>query len=159
VLSEVFRQLRGRLKWQDSRRYVDRLIAAVFRYLSANCSGRKPEHENQLRPLVGLTPEQAQTVWECAAEKASGRKTTAQMVKSAVKELHLAGSANPVTRQPRQNKDQQRKLIDGAIGELLVLLSQKATHEVLTQKVEALHGHIRSLFPKPSSKPSQLSRA
>jgi hypothetical protein len=56
-----------------------------IRYLSANCSGRKPEPENQLRPLVGLTPEQAQTAWERAAEKASDRKTTAQMVKSAVK--------------------------------------------------------------------------
>jgi hypothetical protein len=74
------------------------------------------------------------------------------MVKSAVKELHLAGTANPVSRQPRQNKDQQRKLIDGAIGELLMLLSQKASHEVLTQKVEALHGQIQALFLKPSSK-------
>jgi hypothetical protein len=57
---EGFRQLRGRLKWQYSRRYVDQLIAAaqLFRYLSANCSRRKPEHENQLRPLVGLTGEQ-----------------------------------------------------------------------------------------------------
>jgi hypothetical protein len=122
------------------------------RYLSANCSQRKPEHENQLRPLVGLTPEQAQMAWERAAEKASGRKTTAQMVKSAVKELHLAGTANPVTRQPRQHKDQQRKLIDGDIGELLVILSQKTSHDVLTQKVEALHGQIQALFPKPSSK-------
>jgi hypothetical protein len=124
----------------------------LFRYLSANCSQRKPEHENQLRPLVGLTPEQAQVAWERAAEKASDRKTTAQMVKSAVKELQLAGTENPVTRQPRQNKDQQRKLIDGAIGELLVLLSQKASHQLLTQKVEALHGQIHSLFAKPSSK-------
>jgi hypothetical protein len=92
------------------RERLDQLIAAaqLFRYLSANCSRRKPEHENQLRPLVGLTGEQAQKAWERAAEKASGRKTTAQMVKSAVKELHLAGTANPVSRQPRQNKDQQR---------------------------------------------------
>ena len=96
--------------------------------------------------------------WERAAKKASDRKTTAQMVKSAVKELQLAGTANPVTRQPRQNKDQQRKLIDGAIGELLVLLSQKASHEALTQKVEALHGHIPSLFPKPNSKASNACR-
>jgi hypothetical protein len=58
----------------------------------------------------------------------------------------------PVTRQPRQNKAQQRKLIDGASGELLVLLSEKASHEVLTQKVEALHGQIQALFPKPSAK-------
>ena len=40
----------------------------------------------------------------------------------------------------------------GAIGELLVLLSQKASHEVLTQEVEALHSHIHSMFSKPSSK-------
>jgi hypothetical protein len=132
----------------------ERLIAAaqLFRYLSANCSERKPDHGNQLRPLVGLTPEEAQVGWERATEKATGRKTTAQMVKSAVKELQLAGTAKPVTRQPRQNKEQQRKLIDGAIGELLVLLSQKASHEVLTQKVEALHGQIQALFPKPRSK-------
>jgi hypothetical protein len=58
-------------------------------------------------------------------------------------------------RQPRQIKDQQRKLIDRAIGELLVLPSQKASAEVLTEKVAALHGHIQSLFPKPGSKASQ----
>jgi hypothetical protein len=69
-----------------------------------------------------------------------------------VKELQMGGTAEPVTRQPRQNQAQQRKLIDGAIGELLELLSQKASHEVLTQKVEALHGQIQALFPKPSSK-------
>ena len=32
-----------------------------------------------------------------------------------------------------------------AIGELLVLLSQKAAHQVLTEKVEALHRHIQAL--------------
>jgi hypothetical protein len=93
--------------------------------------------------------------WESATEKASGRKITAQMVKSAVMEIQPAGSPNTVIRQPCQNQAQQRKLIDGAIGELLVLLSQKASHEVLTEKVEPLHGHIQSLFPKPSSKASQ----
>jgi hypothetical protein len=57
---------------------------------------------------MGLSPEQAQLAWERAAEKASGRKTTAQMVKSAVKELQLAGTENPVTGQPRQNQAQRR---------------------------------------------------
>jgi chaperonin cofactor prefoldin len=74
------------------------------------------------------------------------------MVKSAVEELQPAGSPDPVIRQPRQNQAEQRKLIAGAIGELLVLLSQKASHEALTQKVEALHGQIQALFPKASSK-------
>jgi hypothetical protein len=70
------------------------------------------------------------------------------MVKTAVKELQQVGNAKPVTRQPRQNKAQQRKLIDGASGELIVLLSQKATHEVLTQKVEALHGQDPGSVPE-----------
>jgi hypothetical protein len=38
-------------------------------------------------------------------------------------------------------------LISDAIGELLVLLSQKTSHDILTRKVEALHGHIQTLFP------------
>ena len=125
--------------------------AQVFTHLVTN-SHQKPEHETQVRPLVGLTAEQAQKAWERAVEQADGRKITEQIVKAAVKELQPDGTAKPVARQPRQNKDQQRKLIDGAIGELLVLLSQKASHEVLTQKVEALHGHIQSLFPKPRAK-------
>ena len=115
-------------------------------------SHQKPEHETQVRPLVGLTAEQAQKAWDRAIEKAGGRKITARLVKAAVQELQPAVAQNPVTRQPRQNQAQQRKLIDGAVGELLVLLSQKASHEVLTQKVETLHGQIQALFPKPSSK-------
>jgi hypothetical protein len=43
-------------------------------------------------------------------------------------------------------------LIDDAIGQLLMLLSQKASHQILTEKVEALHRYIQSLFPKPGSK-------
>jgi hypothetical protein len=49
------------------------------------------------------------------------------LVKTAVQELQLAGETKPISREPRQTKAQQRKLIDGAIGELLVLLSQKAS--------------------------------
>jgi hypothetical protein len=116
------------------------------------CHQTKPEYESQVRPLVGLTPDQAQVAWERAIEKAGGRKITARLVKAAVQELQPAAGAKPVTPQPRQNKTEQRKLIDGAIGELLVLLCQKASHEVLTQEVEALHSHIHSMFSKPSSK-------
>jgi len=143
-----------RVKWQYGRHYVNRLISAaqVFTDLVTIGHQTKPEHERQVRPLVGLTAEQAQKAWDRAIEKAGGRKITARLVKAAVQELQPAAGTKPVPSQPRQNKAEQRKLIDGAIGELLVLLSQKASHEVLTQKVEALHGQIHSLFAKPSSK-------
>ena len=141
-----------RVKWQSGRHTVNRLISAaqVFTHLVTIGHQTKPEYESQVRPLVGLTPDQAQAAWERAIEKAGGRKITARLVKAAVQELQPPGGAKSVPSQPHQNKAQQRKLIDGAIGELLVLLSQKASHEVLTQKVETLHGQIHSLFAKPS---------
>jgi hypothetical protein len=49
------------VKWQYGRRYVNQLISAaqVFTYLGAKNSLTKPEHETQVRPLVGLTADQA----------------------------------------------------------------------------------------------------
>jgi hypothetical protein len=41
-------------------------------------SHQSPENETQIRPLVGLTPEQAQPAWACAVETARGRKITAR---------------------------------------------------------------------------------
>ena len=131
---------------------IDYLISAAqrFTHLCTNCAERKPERESQLRPLIGLTPEQAQLAWERAVEKAAGRKITARLVKAAVQELQLAPATKPATREPRQTKAEKRRLIDEAIGQLLILLSQKASHAILTEKVEALHGHIQSLFATSS---------
>ena len=56
-----------REKWQYGRHYVNRLILAarVFTHLVTISHQRKPEHETQVRPLVGLTSAQAQLlrVW------------------------------------------------------------------------------------------------
>jgi hypothetical protein len=137
-----------RVKWQYARRYVDQVIAAaqLFNYLSANCARRKPDHESQLRPLVGLSLEQAAAAWERAASRAGPRKITALMVKTALKELGFGSARAPTDSPPRQNRKEQRQLIDAAIGELLLLLSQKAGHDTLTLKVEALHRQIRSIL-------------
>jgi hypothetical protein len=145
-----------RTQWQYGRNYVDRLISAaqVFTHLMTN-SHQKPDHETQLRPLIGLTPAEAQVAWQCAVEMAGGRKITARLVKRAVHELQLTPAKNqPAAKAPRQNKTEQRRLINDAIGQLLVLLGQKANHDLLTEKVEALHRHIQSLFatpPKPAA--------
>ena len=141
-----------RQKWQYGRDYVDRLISAaqVYTYLLTN-SQEKPQHETQVRPLVGLTPEQVQLAWNSAVEKAGGRKTTARLVKKAVQELQLAGPTKPVAKKAGPTKAERRRLIDDTIGQLLALVSKKADHSLLQQKIEALHGHIRGLFPtKPA---------
>src|SRR4051812_2973869 len=111
--------------------------AQLFRHLCANCAQTKPDHESQLKPRVGLTLAQAQSVWQKAVEKAAGRKITARLVRTAPHDLQLAASPPPKRSSP-QSKADQRKAINSAIGELLVLLSQKAGHDVLTERVEAL---------------------
>ena len=116
-------------------------------------SHQKPDHETQVRPLIGLTPEQAQLAWEQAVEKAGGRRVTARLVKSAVKKLQPGSPAltlpNPAV---GPTKSERRQLIKDAFGELLLLLSQKANHEILTEKVEKLHGHVQGLFSAAAPK-------
>ena len=70
---------------------------------------------------------------------------------------------NPIgpARDPRSNKSRQnradgsmpreRRALDRAIGEIMVLISQRATHAVLLQKVEALYRWIRPLLPDSAS--------
>ena len=74
-----------KLRWQYGRNYVDRLISAaqVVRCLMTNCH-QQPEHEGQVRPLVGLTPEQAQAAWQFAVERAASKKVTQRLVQTAV---------------------------------------------------------------------------
>ena len=105
----------------SGRHTVNRLISAaqVFTHLVTIGHQTEPEHERQVPPLVGQTAEQAQKAWERAIEKAGGRKITARLVNAAVQELQPPGGAKPVASQPHQNKAEQRKWIDGAIGELL----------------------------------------
>jgi hypothetical protein len=78
--------------------------------------------------------------------RAGPRKITALIVKAAIKDLGFGCVGIPTNSPPRQNRMEQRRLIDAAVGELLLLLSQRASHETLTLKVEALHRQIRSIL-------------
>ena len=66
-------------------------------------------------------------------------------------ELQLGGSPAPVVKEHRVNRAQQRRLIDNSIGQLLALISQKVSYDLLTEKVEALHGYIQPLFAQKST--------
>jgi hypothetical protein len=139
-----------RQKWQYGRDYVDRLISAaqVFTHLGAGGSQKKPEHERQVRPLVGLTGEQVVAAWELAVQKAGNRKITAPMVKKAVEELQFGGKTAPAAKKAGPTKAERRRLIDNTIGQLLALVSRKADHSLMQEKIEVLHGHVQSLFVK-----------
>ena len=116
-------------------------------HLVTICHQCKPDHESQVRPLIGLAPEQAQAAWEHAAGKAGPRRITARMVQNAVKELQLTGEAEPETAEPALTKAQHRQVVDDALGQLLVLIRQKASYDILIEKVEALHRQFHTLFP------------
>ena len=67
------------------------------------------------------------------ARRGQGVRPVRPQNHSANGEKHCQGATTgrdrkPRTRQPRQNTDRQRKLIDGVIGKRLVLLSHKASH-------------------------------
>ena len=121
-----------RAKWQYTRIYVHQLISAaqLFTHLSAICKHPKPDHESQVRPLIGLSLPQAQAAWESAAEKAGNRRITARMVQNAVKELQFTGETKPETAEPAPAKAQCRQLIEDILGQLLVLVRQKASYDL-----------------------------
>jgi len=151
-----------RAKWEYGRVYAHYLIAAaqLFTHLLSNCEHRKPDHESQLRPLAALPPEQAQLAWESAVQEAGGRRITAARVKAAIKQLGLAPATPPVSKITRQKKAEQRRQLDEAIGQLLVLTSQKAGYDLLAKQVEALHGHIQACSQRrPSISPADQRRS
>jgi hypothetical protein len=134
-------------KWEYGRRYVDQLISAaqMVRHLRASSSQLKPDHETQVRPLMGLTPEQARLAWERAVQKAGGWKITARRVNKAVQELQFGGAAKPAAKKTGPTKAERRRLIDDTIGQLLAMISQKADHGLPHPRRPPLQGAIRHL--------------
>ncbi len=73
-----------REKWQYGRDYADRLIAAaeiVTHLQTIDCP--LPERETHVRPLIGLTKEQAAAAWKEALELAREVPMTVKLVKGA----------------------------------------------------------------------------
>jgi hypothetical protein len=50
------------------------------------------------------------------------------------------------------SKVDKLKVLDVKFGELLALLSHRAAHSLLAQKVKELHAQIRVLFPRRQAK-------
>jgi hypothetical protein len=146
-----------RARWAYGRRYVNRLISAaqLFHYLGTTCSQTRPDQESQLRPMIGLTPDQAQLAWQCAVELAGDRRITARLVKTAMQALQLGKAAKPAVRETRQSRTQKRQLINDAIGQLLVLLSQKGADAGAACRTPS---PSRNLMPKINPKPENLAQ-
>ena len=138
---------RARWDFQHSKVYSLISAAQVFASLSGLNEVPLPDCESQLRPLFGLQPSQVQLAWHYVVAKSAGRRITAQRVRSAVHELGLSPHQSAAApRERRPDKNEQRRLIRAAIGELLLLISQKASYDILTEKVEALHRSLEQCW-------------
>ena len=143
-------------RWEFRRSKADYLISAarICRRLLDVSSIPQPDRESQLRPLMGVTPEQAELAWQCAVQLSCGRPVTARIVKHAVKYLQLPVKRRSVPPPGRQPKRELKRIISEAMRELLDLITQKAEHSVLLEKFEGLHAQLRLLFePRKSGKP------
>lgn len=124
--------------------------AQVLQHLVSLPGVPQPDNESQLRPLFGLPAPQAQLAWQYAAANSYGRPITAKLVKKALKTLQLVPNKRnaPGARPFRRNKEEQKRLINEAMGELLHLLRQKTDHDVLIKKVEALDSLLHRCFSR-----------
>jgi hypothetical protein len=136
-----------RVKWEYGRHYINRLISAaqVFTFLVTSCH-QKPERESQVRPLIGLTAQEAQQAWNLAIERAGGRKLSARVVKQAVHEMQRQPGEPHEPKPKRQSKAELRKGIEAKFGQLLLLAGQTANAQALTAIIEELHGETMKLF-------------
>ena len=64
----------------------------------------------------------------------------------------LAGKATSVDQGVASSKAEEWRVVDSTIGQLLLLLSQRAAHDVLVRKVETLHSQVRGILAKPRPK-------
>lgn len=75
------------MRWQMSKTYANRLIAAsevIENLTTIVVKNELPQHETHVLPLTALQPEEQQLIWQVVTQTAPGGKVTAQHVKSVV---------------------------------------------------------------------------
>lgn len=75
-----------RERWQYGKSHAHRLIGAAEVVATLSPIGDKvplPLNEAQVRPLIGLTPEDQVKAWKAAVEEAAGKGVTAKLVRHA----------------------------------------------------------------------------
>jgi hypothetical protein len=136
------------MRWGMQHTKVYSMISAaqVYTTIAALPDLPKPEHESQLRPLLGLAPEEIMIAWQTAAEHCKGQPITARLVKNVVRALQLGNqvSVEPGRRGP--NRVEIWKGINAKFGDLLKLISTKAAHEQILSLIQDLHGQVRLLY-------------
>lgn len=115
-----------RERWQYGKSHAHRLIGAaeVVETLSPIGDGMPmPLNEAQVRPLIGLSPDDQVKAWKAAVEGAAGKSVTAKLVRNAAEPF-------VVTKRKRPSKPSRRRVsvsatILEAVNSALSALAEK----------------------------------
>ncbi|PWU10580.1 MAG: hypothetical protein C5B50_25255 [Verrucomicrobia bacterium] len=110
-------------KWQYSKQHAYRLIGAAttMRILSPLGYSPSPMTLAQVRPLIGLEPQDVKSAWDNAVKVADGGPVTAKLVQQAVIPF-LAASGR--VRPAKTPKNDSRTLSINQLGDLLIFLME-----------------------------------
>lgn len=114
-----------RVRWQYGKSHAHRLIGAaeVVEHLSPiGDKMPRPLNEAQVRPLIGLDPEDQLKAWQAAVEQAAGKSVTARLVRKAAEAF-----MPPRPKRRRRTASRRSNLSDftlESIDEALSALSQ-----------------------------------
>lgn len=143
-----------RERWQFRKSHVYRLIGAaeVVAYLSPIGDIPKPIHESQVRPLLGLKPEEARQAWEAACKTANGHTVTARLVKAAAARFRR-GAEPPRPREGKTGKEENWQIWK-SITELRRGIDARADHDVLSAQAADLEAQIESFLIRRKRAPA-----
>jgi len=91
-----------------------------------------PTNEAQLRPLMGLQPQDVKTAWNNAVNAAGSGRVTAKLVQAAAQPFRSADSRQPIAKQ----RNRTLKLGSKHVDELIILL--KSARSFINEAGEAL---------------------
>jgi hypothetical protein len=100
-----------------------------------------PEFEAQVRPLISLTPEDAQEAWLKALSWNRQGYVSPRLVERAVKQLVQASSETgaPKSHAPTQQRYRLRQSIQTGFQELYALLLGNASRDAVIAKAQEIH--------------------
>jgi hypothetical protein len=139
-----------RIKWHFDQKKVHSLTATAEAHKAITTGANLPVPQSafQLRPLSGLTPDQARLAWEHAVKMSGGRKITERLVRAAVLELKIKPEGATERMKHRQERGERRQQLRQTMTELLELIIMGKSYEELVQKASLLDQHVRFFFPK-----------
>lgn len=133
-------------QWQCGRAYAYQLIGAsqAVNHLSAIPDiTNLPKHESQVRPLIGLTPEQIRETWKNVLVDSTDGKITARLVKEHAAKFKRNGNRQKSSKQ--QPQPSQKSIKSKNIRHLVQMLDELQDGISTNQPVSYLLCNIKKI--------------